>query len=108
MTSIVDAHNDLLLEVAYRAGEGNAFGLHWLAQLRDGGVGLQVCPVSAKFDDLPESALRRALEQIVACYHAARDNPADVAIVRTRADLENLSTDRRIGLMLSMEGAEPL
>jgi membrane dipeptidase len=108
VNSIVDAHNDLLLEIAYRADESNPFGSRWLSQLRGGGVALQVCPISAQFEDLPESGLRHALEQIVACYGIVRDNPTDVAIVRTRADLEDLAAGDRIGLLLSMEGAEPL
>jgi membrane dipeptidase len=108
VNSIVDAHNDLLLEIAYRADESNPFGSRWLSQLRGGGVALQVCPISAQFEDLPESGLRHALEQIVACYGIVRDNPTDVVFVRTRADLEDLAAGDRIGLLLSMEGAEPL
>jgi membrane dipeptidase len=42
---IVDAHNDLLFELAHRAGEEEPFGRHWLPKLRAGGVGLQVCPI---------------------------------------------------------------
>jgi membrane dipeptidase len=37
-----------------------------------------------------------------------RENPGDVLAVRTRADLEEARGGDRIGLMLSMEGAEPL
>ena len=42
---IVDAHNDLLLELALRREEENPFARHWLPKLRAGGVALQVCPI---------------------------------------------------------------
>ena len=35
---IADAHNDLLLELAFRRREQNPFGNHWLRQLRAGDV----------------------------------------------------------------------
>jgi membrane dipeptidase len=106
--AIVDAHNDLLLELVHRAAEDNPFSARWLWQLRDGGVELQVCPVSAQFEQLPEGALRQALEQIAAFYRAAGENDADVVVVRSRADLERAEREGTLGLMLSMEGAEPL
>jgi microsomal dipeptidase-like Zn-dependent dipeptidase len=46
-TAVVDAHNDLLLELDHRRDEPGAFAARWLLQLRDGGVVLQVCPVFA-------------------------------------------------------------
>lgn len=45
--NLVDAHNDLLLELVLRAGEENPFGSRWLPKLEAGGVGLQVCPLYA-------------------------------------------------------------
>jgi len=103
---IVDAHNDLLLELGHRAHEENPFGRHWLPKLRAGGVELQVCPIYVDFDDLPELGLRGALKLATAFHRAARENAADVAVVRTTADIDSL--DGRIGLLLSFEGAEPL
>jgi len=108
MRPIADAHNDLLMELAFRAGEDNPFATHWLGQLRDGGVALQVCPVSAHFEQLPEAALRGALEQLVACRRAVRENPDAVALVRDRGELAAARESGLIALVLSMEGAEPL
>jgi membrane dipeptidase len=103
---IVDCHTDLLYELAYRAEEERPFERHWLPNLRAGGVGVQVCPVYVAFEDLPELGLRRALGQVAAFHRAARENPGDVAIVRSAADIDAL--DGRIGLILSLEGVEPL
>jgi membrane dipeptidase len=104
---IADAHNDLLLELAYRKAEANPFAAHWLTKLRAGGVGLQVCALYPTFDLMPEAALRTTLEQVAAWHRAGRENPDDVVLVRTHADLDEVEAGERIGLVLAVEGAEP-
>lgn len=104
---IVDAHNDLLLELAFRRAESNPFASVWLDKLRRGDVRLQLCPLFVGLDHLPESALRRALEQVSAAYRAVDENPDETMLVRTRADLEQSLASDKLGLLLSMEGAEP-
>ena len=103
---IVDAHNDLLLELAFRAEEEQPFATHWLPKLRSGDVGVQVCPIFVELEDLPELALRRALAQVQAFHRAARECPDDVVVVRSAGDLDSLND--RIGLVLALEGVEPL
>jgi membrane dipeptidase len=107
----VDAHNDLLIEVAFRMrrrGETNPFAEHWLPKLRSGGVSLQVCPVYVDLPLLPDGALREALSLVAAFHRAVHDNADDVLAVRTRDDLAAVERRERIGLLLSLEGAEPL
>jgi membrane dipeptidase len=104
---IADAHNDLLLELAYRRSEPNPFATHWLPNLRAGGVRLQICALYPTFDLTPEAALRTTLEQIGAWQRAGRENPDDVVLVRTQAELDEVEAGDRIGLVLSVEGAEP-
>lgn len=109
--AIVDAHNDLLLEVAFRAHrrrEANPFARRWLPHLEAGGVALQVCPVFVDLEFLPESGLRQGLGQIAAFHRAVRENEGRVIAVRQQADLGPVERRERIGLMLSLEGAEPL
>lgn len=110
MSAIADAHNDLLLELVFRGRHGQEapFATHWLGPLREGGVTLQVCPTFCDLDRLPEGALPEMLGQVAAFNRAVRENPGDVVAVRTRADLTQAAQSGRIGLMLSMEGAEPL
>lgn len=106
---IVDAHNDLLMELNFRRAEATPFATYWMNNLRSGGVKLQVCPVyTAELELLPERALRQGLEQVVACKRAVRENAEQVTLVQTRSDLELVESSDRLGLMLSMEGAEPL
>jgi membrane dipeptidase len=108
---VVDGHNDLLLEVAFRShrrGQVNAFAEHWLPKLRSGGVALQVCPVYVDLPFLPEGALREGLGQVAAFHRAVAENSDRVVAVRRRADLADVESGARTGLMLSMEGAEAL
>lgn len=85
-------------------GEPNAFGEHWLPKLAAGGVTLQVCPVFVELDRLPEGALRVALRQTAAFERILRANAPAVRAIRVASDLGGDG----IGLMLSMEGCEPL
>ncbi len=105
---IADAHNDLLVELEFRAGEERPFARFWLDQLRAGGVRLQICPLSASFEHLPEGALRLSLEQVAACLRATEENAAEVRLVRTGEDLALAEAEGQIGLVLAMEGCEPL
>jgi membrane dipeptidase len=106
---IVDAHTDLVLELAHRKAEPDPFGTHWLPNLQRGGVGLQVVPTFvADLELLPELALRRFLEQVQAFRRAVRAHGDTVIQVRTPADVDAVARGERLGLMLSMEGVEPL
>jgi membrane dipeptidase len=105
---IVDAHNDLLVEVEYFRSEEHPFRTRWLDQLRRGGVGVQVCPSSVDVNELPEYGLRRTLLQIGELYRAAADDADAVTVVRDEAELDETLSAGRMALVLSMEGAEPL
>jgi membrane dipeptidase len=102
---IVDAHNDLLLELVLRHEEENAFAKHWLPQLERGGIGVQVCPLYAAGADDP---FAKVLEQAREFDRAVEDNADRVVHVRTEADLGVALASGRIGLILSFEGVEAL
>jgi membrane dipeptidase len=111
---IVDAHNDLLLELVLRRdekplelvlrrGEDRLFERYWLPKLEAGGVGIQVCPLYAA--DAPREESRgRAVAQEAEFRRAVEENAERVCQVHTRAELD----DPRLRLVLSMEGVEPL
>src|ERR1035437_8677367 len=106
---IVDAHNDLLMELNFRRAEPTPFAKYWMNNLISGGVTLQVCPIfTAELELMPERGLRQGLEQVMACKRAVRENVERVTLVKTRADLELVESSDRLGLMLAMEGPEPL
>jgi membrane dipeptidase len=106
--AVADAHNDLLLELAFRRGEDRPFARHWLPQLQAGGLSAVVCAVYAGLERLPESALRAAVEQVAACHRAVGEHPEEVGFVRTAHDLARARDQGRLALLLAMEGAEPL
>jgi membrane dipeptidase len=102
---IADAHSDLLLELVHRRLEERPFERHWLQPLERGEVGLQVCAIYVGVEDIPEAALRRAVEATASFQRAVRECDR-VARVRSAADLDALGD--RIGLVLALEGCEPL
>jgi membrane dipeptidase len=109
---IVDAHNDVLLELVIqdgrpelvlRPGEERFFELHWLPRLEAGGVGAQICPLygeGARRTDARERTLAQAAE----FGRVVVENSEHVCHVRSNADLD----DHRLRLLLAMEGVEPL
>jgi len=103
---IADAHNDLLAELVHRRAEERPFERYWLPNLVAGGVGLQVCPLYADVEQGSERALAEGLAQTTAFRRAVAECPGRVAQVYTCADLDRL--EGRIGLVLSLEGCEPL
>ena len=108
---IADLHNDLPKDLSFRSlrlGEVNPFRTHYLPVLEAGGVGLQVCAASSAFEMAEEGTLRLSLEQVAAFNEAVRDNEDRVLRVMSRGDLEQVVNGERIGLLLMMEGAEPL
>lgn len=108
---IADAHLDLLLELhhrEHRAGETGVFARTWLPLLEAGGVGVQVCPIYVGVEHQPESTLREALGQAASFHAAARENADRVTAVRSAADLDAVVRGGRLGLVLALEGVEPL
>jgi len=106
---IADAHVDLLMEVAHRErrlDETDVFASTWLPLLRQGGVGLQVCPIYVDVAVQPEGTLREALSLAASFHRALRECPQDVVQVTSAADLDTVEAGERIGLMLSLEGVE--
>jgi membrane dipeptidase len=105
---IADAHSDLLLELAYRSGEENAFARYWLRGLVVGGVKLQLCALTAHYEQLPAGASRQVLEQILACYRLVRETPS-VRLVRTGDDVDAVVQDAGSrGVLLALQGTEAL
>ncbi len=104
---LADAHNDLLIELVLRRSEPNPFAAHWLPPLQAGGVRLQVAPIYTELGPARETALRRGLAQAAAFHRALRENPGTTRQITRAGDVLPLDADDRIGLLLSVEGAEP-
>ena len=107
-TSVVaDAHNDLLCAVVARPPDewGAFFRQTWLPQLRSGGVDIQVLPVFIDETLRPEGALRQTLRMIECARRIAAENPQDVELCFTGADIDAALAAGRIALILALESA---
>jgi membrane dipeptidase len=108
---LVDAHTDVLLELAVREGpqlelvlqEGH-FERYWLPRIEEGGVGLQICPLYGE-GAMRSDARERTLAQEAEFRRVVEQNAERVCQVRESAELDD---SRRLRLVLSMEGVEPL
>ncbi len=107
---VADCHNDLLLACQHRRERGRAdpFGDDWLPGLRAGGVTFQVLPIFTEEQFIGEGALRRTLEIIALAREIAVVHSADVGIVETAGDIDRITGEGRIALLLALEGAEPV
>jgi membrane dipeptidase len=107
---VVDLHNDLLTELMHereRARSGG-FEVHWLPQLRAGGVTVQVLPIFTEDYFVGEGALRRCLMILDMAEELAAEHADSVAICRTAEDLDATTESGRIALILALEGLEPV
>lgn len=104
---VADTHNDLLMLVAARPpGEwAGYFRDHWLPQLRDGGVDLQVLPVFIDDEFRPEGALRQTLRMIEAAHRLAEGNADDLALCFEGTTIQPVMDGGRVALVLALEGA---
>ena len=101
---IADGHSDLLQELVFREehGEWNPFRSHWLAELQEGGVVLQVCAVYQAPEMDAGVGFREALRQTASFHSAVESNP-EVFVVDSRGDLGKVGANG-LGLLLAIEG----
>jgi membrane dipeptidase len=109
---IVDAHTDVLLELVVRPGDEPSLELalrpglferYWLPRLVAGEVGVQICPLYGEGARRSDARVR-TLAQEAEFRRVLEENAERVCRVETSADLD----DPRLGLVLSLEGVEPL
>ena len=107
---IMDAHFDLLAEVAHRRnrGERQVIENRYLDGFQAGGMNLIVAPVYVENIFLPEMGLRKALSQISHLHAEIGESPGLFRLCRNIADADMAVRDGETGLMLAMEGADPI
>ncbi len=106
----VDAHFDLTYDVANHRERGakEVIKKHYLNSLRSGGFDLVV---SAMFIDdlfLPEMGLRRALDQVSFLHDEMDETPGMIRLCRTMAEVRKANAVGEIGIILSLEGTDPI
>jgi membrane dipeptidase len=107
---LVDAHFDVLLDVlSYRKkGERKVLERKHLQKLKDAGITTLVCSLYICDNYLPDGALRNALDQISSLKEELEESGEFFSLCRTSSEAKDALKMGRIGIFLSLEGAEPL
>lgn len=107
-SGIVDMHFDLPLDLYDRRHQRGLLRNEFVPELRAGGVGLIGAALFIEDRHLPEMGLRVALDQIARLYEEAALAVDDVTICRSYADIVQARAAGKIGVLITMEGVEPL
>lgn len=104
---IVDLHFDLPLGLYLKRDRRQIIASDFLPEFQAGDVGLLGVAIYVEDKDVPQHSLRVALDQVALLYEELAATP-QLALCRSFAEIETASRAGRIGLLLTMEGAEPL
>jgi membrane dipeptidase len=107
---LADLHSDIplgLLRRRFDEVEG-ALRDEWVPKLRAGGVQMVNCAVYVDSIYLPEGALRRAVQTVDALLEEIELCRDEVELARSAGDVERITGEGKIAVLLSFEGAEPL
>jgi membrane dipeptidase len=109
MPITIDAHSDILNDIHPRRllGEKAVLERHWMPKMRKGRIDIRVVAIFTEPPLLPELALRRGLDLVASLYKDISESPSCV-LCRTYGDIRKAKEAGKIGLILGMEGAEPM
>lgn len=104
---IIDGHTDIPrhLYLRYKEGVENSFYKDHYIPLKKGTVNVAVVNIFTKASS--ESALNQAMMQIHLVYEAIKNND-DVMLILNKNDLQYVIQSNKLGLILSLEGFEPI
>lgn len=110
MSLVIDGHFDLLMDVAIQREQGKkkVIETQYLPDFQRGGIGAIICAIFVDSSFLPEMGLRKALQQISSLHAEAAESPDKIMVCRSVDDLLTAQNAGKLGLTLSLEGAEPL
>lgn len=104
---VIDGHTDIPRHLYLRNKEGieNSFHTDHYLSLKRGNVNIAVVNIFTK--DSHETPLNQAMTQINLIHKAVKNND-DIVLLKDKNDLENVIKSNKLGLILSLEGFEPL
>lgn len=108
---VVDTHADSMLDVVYgrrRLGEHSTVGQLDIPRALAGGLSLQCFSCWVEPEYKPERALQRQLQFFDRFWQEAEANPKTMAVVTNGASLKSALEGRKLGAIISVEGAEAL
>jgi membrane dipeptidase len=106
---VIDAHLDLgaIVFERKRKGEKNIIKNHFLNSFKKSGFNFIVGAIYVDDIYIPELALRVALDQIIELTEEI-ENTAELMLITRKEDLKKSLDEEKIGILLSLEGAEPI
>ena len=104
---IVDLHFDLPMDLYEKRNRSNVLTTDFLPELEAGNIGVLGAAIYIEDRYLPEMGLRVALDQISRLY-AEVEEAGRFAICKSYEDILDARKARRIALLITMEGVEPL
>ena len=106
---LVDAHSDILMDVWPKRKQGRKAVMEkdWVPVMIKGGIDVRVTVIYIDPSRVPEFSLRDGLD-IVSAFHKEIDESPSITQITKFTDIEKAKRNEKIGLILGMEGAEPL
>jgi membrane dipeptidase len=104
---VIDMHFDLPMDLYDKRGRQNVLATDFLDDLVAGDIGVAGCAIYLADQYLPELGLRTALDQIARLYLEV-DGSDRFAICRSYSEIQRAREQKKIALLLTMEGVEPL
>lgn len=104
---LIDMHFDLLIDLYEKRNEPGVLCSHFLPEFDAGNIGVIGAAVYVEDRYLPEMGLRVAVDQIARLY-AEVEKTDRFGICRTREEIEGARKAKKIAILITMEGVEPL
>ena len=106
---LIDGHSDLLNDVIHQRtlDRSKVIEEDWLPDMRAGGIDIRVAAIYSDNNYIPEIALRRGLDLVVALTEEIEASE-DLVLCKTSSDIRNAKKEGKVGFILGMEGSEPL
>jgi membrane dipeptidase len=104
---VIDLHFDMLMDLYEKRDRTNVVATDYLPELEAGNIGVLGAAIYIEDRYMPEMGLRVALDQIARLY-AEAEQCARFAICKSYQEIVHARKDRKIALLITMEGIEPL
>jgi membrane dipeptidase len=104
---IIDLHFDMPMDLYEKRDRTNVLATEYLPELEAGNIGVLGAAIYIEDRYMPEMGLRVGLDQIARVY-AEADQCSRFAICKSYQEILHMRKDRKIALLITMEGVEPL
>ena len=104
---IIDLHFDMPMDLYEKRDRTNVLATDYLPELEAGNIGVLGAAIYIEDRYMPEMGLRVGLDQIARVY-AEAEQCTRFAICKSYQEILHRRKDRKIALLITMEGVEPL